>query len=103
MGNCKCNPFREGDSGSTSEVFFTQYDDRKKIPRKAKEDCRNALKEKFIEIPIPTNTKVEQAGSRQTPLYAHLDPYGKATLEDHLYANGHLEQKIEIKNCRNKI
>ncbi|GBU06109.1 hypothetical protein FAEUMB_26500 [Faecalimonas umbilicata] len=30
------------------------------------------------EIPIPTNTKVEQAGSRQTPLYA-LDPYGKAT------------------------
>lgn len=59
-------------------VFLTQYDDRKKICQEAKEDCKNALKEKFIEIPIPTNTKVEQAGSRQTPLYA-LDPYGKAT------------------------
>lgn len=58
-------------------VFLTQYDDRKKICREAREDCMGALGEKFLEIPIPTNTKVEQAASRQTPLYA-LDPYSKA-------------------------
>lgn len=58
--------------------FLTQYDARKNICKEAWEDCQDALGEKFIPIPIPVNTKVEQTGSRQTPLY-QLDPNGKAT------------------------
>lgn len=58
--------------------FLTQYDERKRICREAWQDCKSALGEKFLPIAIPTNTKVEQTGKMQKPLY-ELDPHGKAT------------------------
>lgn len=60
-------------------VFLTQFDERKKICREAKADCKAALGKHFLEeLSIPNNTKVEQTGANQRPLY-ELDRYGKAT------------------------
>lgn len=60
-------------------VFLTHFDERKKICREARVDCKEALGDKFLELfSIPVNTKVEQTGRSQKPLY-DLDKHCKAT------------------------